>query len=495
MTERANEPGTRRSSARHRPRLTILVKLLLAFAVPTMLLFSVFAAVAHEVARGDLEAELGIRLSAIASSAALQVRGKYLVDLGPGDESDRAHQNARRKLEAVRLATGAARIYVFDRAFRSRLDTAGDTPIGAVHYQAELDRHELSRVFDRGAQVASVLFEGADGNLYKAGYAAVRASEREGAIVLALAVEAPAAFFGRLADLRRSLLFYGALLALVVLAISIVVAALITRPVRHLVAAAERIGHGDLHARVERRSHDEIGFLAETMEEMRRDLYARDERLQLMLSGIAHEVRNPLGGIELFAGILRDELDSSDQRRAHVERIERELGYLKAVVNDFLAYARRPIPELSDVDLAEIAADVADLLRADAAEAGVTVQLDTQPTPCRGDPGQLRRALLNLVRNAVQASTGIDNGQVRVTAAADGQRVRLCVSNRGEPIPRHVRQRMFEPFYTTREKGTGLGLAFVREIVADHNGRVTVESREDETLFQIEMDGTTRKTG
>lgn len=468
-------------------RLSILAKLLLAFAVPTLVLFSLFAFVAHEVARGDLEGELGTRLAAIAASAAQQIRGKYLVPLGPGDEDDRAYLNTRRKLEAVAQATGVARIHAFDRAFLSRVDTAGETPIGAKHFQAELDRHELARVFDQGAAVSSVLFEGADGTLYKAGYAPVRASETDDEIVLALGVEAPAAYFARLADLRRSLLLYGAVLMLVVMAVAVVVAARITRPVRRLAAAAERMGKGDLRAPVEATSRDELGLLAETMDEMRRELRARDERMQRMLSGIAHEVRNPLGGMELFAGILRDELEPGDERREHVARIERELAYLEAVVNDFLDYARRPAPELAEVDLAALAAEVVEVARGDAERAGVPLAVEAQPAPARVDPGQVRRALLNLVRNAVQAGAGADEPRVRVAVIAEADQVCIEVQNRGAPIPEDVRARMFEPFFTTREKGTGLGLAFVREIVSDHGGDITVRSDEGGTAFQIRL--------
>ena len=478
-------------SARHRPRLTILIKLLMAFAAPTIALFALFAVVAHEVARADLEAELGKRLEAVAASAAVQIRGKYLVALEAGDEGDRAYLNTLRKLQTVRAATGVAAIHIFDREFISRADTDPEIALGSHYFQAELDRHELSRVFSDGLPVSSVLFTGADGVKYKAGYAPVYASGDQGDIVLALAVDAPAAYFERLADLRRNLLWYGVALTVVVLAISLVMATLITRPVRALVDAAERIGSGDLSAHIGRLSRDEIGFLAETMDHMRKELSARDERMQLMLSGIAHEVRNPLGGIELFAGILRDELADDDDRRSHVQRIEKELGYLKAVVNDFLDYARRPALQLADVALCDLARDVVELVRSDAEKAGLSVTLvepadgDARAIFARADTGQLRRAVLNLVRNAVQASVDEDDGEVRVALGVRDGRAYVEVQNRGRPLPDEVRARMFEPFYTTREKGTGLGLAFVKEIVDDHRGEIEVESGDRETVFRV----------
>jgi signal transduction histidine kinase len=475
-------PGPRRL------RLPILVKLLLAFALPTTALFSVFAVVAHEVARRDLEAELGTRLGALAQTAALEIRGKYLVELGPGDEQDRAYLRALRVLDTVRARTGVARLYLFDRSFASRGDTAG-TPIGATHFQAELHRHELGRVFENGEAVSSVLFEGSDGALYKAGYAPVRASETEDEIVLALGVDAPATYFERLAELRQSLFGYGLLLALVVMAVAVVMAALITRPLRRLAAAAARIGKGDLGAAITPTSHDELGLLAETMEDMRRELRARAEKMQLMLSGIAHEVRNPLGGMKLFAGILREELEPGDDRRRHVDRIERELTYLGTVVTEFLEYARRPAPELGDVELASLVADVLEVARADAERAGVPLALEAAPARCRADAGQVRRAALNLVRNAIQASAGVDGAAVRASVRAEGGQAVLCVSNRGPAIPDEVRARMFEPFFTTREKGTGLGLAFVREMVTDHGGVIEVRCHDGETVFEVRLPG------
>jgi signal transduction histidine kinase len=487
-------PADRAAPGSRRLRLPILVKLLVAFALPTMALFSVFAVVAHEVARRDLEAELGTRLSVLAQTAALEIRGKYLVELGPGDEQDRAYLRVLRVLEAVRASTGVARLYVFDREFGSRGDTGG-TPIGAKHFQAELHRHELGRVFEGGEAVSSVLFEGSDGTLYKAGYAPVRASETEDEIVLALGVDAPATYFERLDELRRSLFGYGLLLALVVIAVAVVVAALITRPLRRLATAAARIGKGDLGAAITPTSHDEIGLLAETMDDMRRELAARSEKMQLMLSGIAHEVRNPLGGMKLFAGILRDEIEPGDDRRRHVERIERELTYLETVVTEFLEYARRPAPELGDVDLAALVADLVEVARADAERADVPLVLDAGPARCRADAGQVRRATLNLVRNAIQASAGVTGPEVRVRVRAaergpgDRAGAVLSVHNRGPEIPEEVRGRIFEPFFTTREKGTGLGLAFVREMVSDHGGEIEVRCRDGETVFEVRLPG------
>lgn len=469
-----------------RLRATILVKLLTALVLPTVGLFTLFAFVAHDLSRRDLDNELGRRLEAIAASAATQHRGKYIVAAQLDDREARAYQNAKQKLDQFAHATGA-QLSLLDRQFISRGDSADgpdNASIGSHDFRAELDRAEIERVF-AGKTLSSVTFEGKDGKRYKAGYAPVRANApEEPEVVLALRAQAPASYFDRLADLRDRLFVWGAGLTLVSILAAILATLFITRNVRRLAAAAERIGGGDLRERVQISSRDELGVLGQTMDRMRQQLAERDARTQQMLAGIAHEVRNPLAGMTLFAGILRDELPESDERRSHVDRIQRELGYLERVVNDFLEYARRPKPELGTVELAELLPEVAQLGSSD------TIEIAVEPTTleARADRGQIRRALLNLAKNAVQAASAAGHrgkDVVRLSARREGDELHLVVWNRGVEIAPETSGKLFEPFYTTREKGTGLGLAFVREIAIDHRGRIEVASRDGETTFTL----------
>ncbi|HSN30661.1 MAG TPA: HAMP domain-containing sensor histidine kinase [Kofleriaceae bacterium] len=464
-----------------RPRATLLVKLLVALVVPVVALFTLFAFVAYEVSRRDLDGELGRRLEAIAASAATQIRdARYLSELSPGDEQEPLYEQAVARLTALAQATDA-RLFLVDAQHASRGDTREPVTIGTPNRRAELDRTELARVF-QGTQAASVTFQGNDGRWYKTGYAPAFAADKS--VMLAVGAEAPASYFERLADLRMRLFRWGAGLAIVSVLAAIVATLLITRNVRRLAREAERIGAGDLRVPIKATTRDELGTLAETMERMRVQLAERDAKMQQMLAGIAHEVRNPLAGMTLFAGILRDEIAEGDERRGHVLKIERELGYLERVVNDFLEYARRPKPELADVPLPDLLAEVAQL----ASTPEITVSVAPgAPARARADGGQLRRALLNLARNAVQAATAAGHtgtDAVRLSAHENSNLV-LAVWNRGKEIPAETSGKLFEPFYTTREKGTGLGLAFARDIAADHGGKIEVASAGGETTFSI----------
>ena len=467
-----------------RVRATILVKLLVALVLPAVLLFTLFGFVAYELNRRDLDEELGRRLEAIAASAATQIRGRNVIDLLPGDEAKRGYQNTARKLETFANATGA-QLSLFDHKFESRGDSEGETPLGTHLFRAELDNAEVSSVWE-GQNASSVTFDGEDGKTYKAGYAPVRFADDDQRIVLVLRAQAPASYFERLVDLRDRLFLWGGGLTAVSILAAVIATLLITRNVRRLAAAAERIGSGELRERVEIKSKDELGQLGQAMERMRQQLAERDARMQQMLAGIAHEVRNPLAGMTLFAGILKDELPEGDERRGHVDKINRELGYLERVVNDFLEYARRPKPELGAVEVEELFAEVAQLASTD----DVQIALAANPLEARADRGQLRRALLNLAKNAVQAATAAGHrgkDVVKLSAKRSGDEMQFRVWNRGKEITAESSGRLFEPFYTTREKGTGLGLAFVREIAVDHGGRIEVASADGETTFTLSI--------
>ncbi|MBP9087790.1 MAG: HAMP domain-containing histidine kinase, partial [Kofleriaceae bacterium] len=442
--------------------------------------FAVFGWVALEVTRRDLDAELGTRLTAVAAAASTQLRGKYLLELGPGNEDDRGYQGAVKKLQAIEAASGVT-LFVFDRAFAVRADTVGSA-IGTPRYEAQLDRIEVAAVFDRGSTAASVTFVGKDGVTYKTGYAPVHASDTDAKVVLVIGAQAPATYFLRLRELRANLLYWGLALVSVVLLTTAVMTVRITGHVRRLALAAERMKTGDLSQAVEVTSRDEIGVLGETMDEMRVALRQRDTELQAMLAGIAHEVRNPLAGMTLYASILRDELPADDERAGYVAKIERELGYLDRVVTDFLDYARRPPIERSVVRVAELLAEVAPLVAIE----NCAVSVDCAATlEVFADRGQLRRALLNLAHNAVQASAA--GAVVQITAGSEPSIVWIAVANTGEAITPEVAARLFEPFFTTRQKGTGLGLAFVRDIARAHRGEVVMERVGTQTRFVLRL--------
>jgi signal transduction histidine kinase len=463
------------------PSRKLIARLLVGTLVPTIGALGVFGVFAHEVARRALEDELGRRLATAAAGAAATILPEQLQAYGAGDEGSLTYANVRRRLEAARERLGVRRVMAVAGDLTGRGDTAGTLALGAAAYELGADKAEIDRAI-AGVPAASPLFVGHDGLPYKRAYAAVG---EPGVVAGLIAVEGNADYYVALAVFRHRLLLAGGLALLAVLALTALVARRISGPVVRLADAAARLGRGELQARIPVETRDEIGFLAATLDETRAALAARDERLQMMLAGIAHEVRNPLGGLELYAGLLRDALAGQPERLAEVARIERELGHLRTVVSEFLEYARRPQPELAPVAARPLLEEVRELTEA---PDGPRVVVDAPAAlTVRADAGQLRRALLNLARNGAAAMHGRP-GELVLAATAEAGRVRLEVRDRGPGVPADLREKIFTPFFTTREKGTGLGLAFVREIVRDHGGDVSIaDAPGGGAIFRIDL--------
>jgi len=466
---------------------SLRTRLLAAFLVPALALSAASSAVGYAVSRRILEDQLGGSLSAVAASAAAQVSGERLLSVEPGDDVNgtRTWRNLRALLSEVREAAGARRAFAFDAQGRLRVDSGGGLPVGAEVPELFRDRLELQRVLAGGRAHSQVLFEGSDGRLYKTGYAPVRAG---GEVVGAVGVEGSAGFFGPLQSLLRWFIALGTAGLLAVALVALWTARTLSAPLRRLMGAALRIGQGDLQTPVPPEGTEEIGTLAKELEAMRQALEGRDRQLKMMLAGVAHEVRNPIGGIELFAGLLSEELaPRADQAEAlgHVRRIQGEIEYLQRIVEEFLAFAReqRVAQELLEAEAVVEAAGR--LAMPDAAAKEVRVTVEAAGATLRGDQALLTSALGNLVKNAVQASPA--RAEVRVRGALREGRYRIEVEDEGAGVPPELREKIFEPFYTTREKGTGLGLPLARKIAVAHRGQLTLLSGPGRTVFTLDL--------
>lgn len=198
-----------------------------------------------------------------------------------------------------------------------------------------------------------------------------------------------------------------------------------------------------------------------------------------MAAGIAHEVRNPLGSISLYASLLEDDLGEMPEQREIAGKIRAAVRGLDAVVTDVLHLSREMRPELAGSEASELFGRALDSTRdrLDGIELVSEVAGGGLGLAC--DSGLVHRALVNLIRNAADAMAGRGVRRLRLAARLDasGEHARLTVTDTGPGVPSEVRERMFNPFFTTRAAGTGLGLPIVHRIAEAHGGRVEVRNR------------------
>jgi len=302
------------------------------------------------------------------------------------------------------------------------------------------------------------------------------------------------------------------------------------RPIGELTEAAKHVGAGEYSGRVKISRRDEVGKLAEEFNRMAekielRDRSLRDRRDELeaayqalvelrqqeertkaelikkerlaaigrMTSQVTHELRNPLSSLGLNVEMLDEELtilgasDGSEAKEL-IGAITDEVERLTGITEEYLAYARLPVAKLRPTLINTILEDLLAFMSEELSQREIvtTSKLATNLPQVQADPNQLRRAFLNLIRNAVDAMEG--GGLLALSSWSEGNTVIVELHDSGPGIPEDELQHIFEPFYSTKESGTGLGLPLTSQIIEEHGGRILAASTIGRgSLFRIEL--------
>jgi signal transduction histidine kinase len=262
------------------------------------------------------------------------------------------------------------------------------------------------------------------------------------------------------------------------------------RPLHQLREAARRVAAGDYGSRIVERGPAEVSDLARefnsmgrAIEEREREL-VRSERLAAvgkMAAMITHEVRNPLSSIGLNTELLEDELADNDElgeAKQLCRSIHREVDRLTQITEEYLAFSRLPKPKIAREAVNTLVRALADFVREDLAAKKVELVVDLSGSDPHAliDAAQVRQCLINLVRNASEAVVVNGGGKVVLRTRKLDQRVVIAVEDDGVGVPSEVLPRLFDPFFSTKDNGSGLGLALTQQIVKDHGGDVSVDS-------------------
>jgi two-component system nitrogen regulation sensor histidine kinase NtrY len=276
------------------------------------------------------------------------------------------------------------------------------------------------------------------------------------------------------------------------LAASVWIAARVSRPVERLAQAAGEVAKGHWDTRVSVDGRDEVSALAESFNRMTSQLVEQRDRLlqservaawRELARRLAHELKNPLFPLQLTVEnmVRARQLSAADFDEVFLESTEAlkaEIANLKTIIGRFSDFSRMPKPQEAEIDVRNVIRRVIALYQPMLNERQYPILLHTEiaeePLVISADADLLHRALSNLVLNAIDAMP--EGGTLTVSAQQRDGRVRILISDTGKGLTPEERERLFTPYYTTKEYGTGLGLAIVQSVVADHRGVISVES-------------------
>ena len=296
---------------------------------------------------------------------------------------------------------------------------------------------------------------------------------------------------------------------LITTALSYFISQRISIPIRKLVSASKEIADGNLDAKVDVRSSDELGKLAYTFNKMATALKERDEQLKeftrrkimeserLALIGqlsanVAHELNNPLQGIVTYSHLLLEDKSPEDLENDSLQKIVIQANRCRDIIRGLLDFSRQRKPDKTLCDVNDVLKSCVSLLDRQAQFHNIQINYDLQVDLPKAviDPSQIERVFMNLIINAAEAMDG--NGQLTLSTRFDSLErfIELEFSDTGHGISRENLEKIFDPFFTTKDTGhgVGLGLAISYGIVKEHKGTVSVESEIGQgTTFTVRL--------
>jgi two-component system, NtrC family, nitrogen regulation sensor histidine kinase NtrY len=369
-----------------------------------------------------------------------------------------------------------------------RLSGIGGAVPGAIHYQSLVDAARKS-----GQQTSGIVDRTGD-RADSLNATAIPLKDAGGGVIAVLTV---ALSRNGMVEAQQHIrtIAYGIAGAGILLSIvfSLWIAARVSRPIEQLARAAEDVAGGNWDVRVPERGRDEVSVLARSFNHMTKELSSQRERLvqservaawRELARRLAHELKNPLFPLQLTVENLArarelPPAEFDEVFREGTATLSAEIANLKKIVGRFSDFSKMPKPELERIDAKDVVERVRALYAnaASAKETKIQIRTDVAdtPMPLFADPELLHRALSNLVLNAMDAMP--DGGTVTISARPRDSNVELRVADTGEGLTPEECERLFTPYYTTRQHGTGLGLAIVQSVIADHAGTIAVDSR------------------
>jgi signal transduction histidine kinase len=296
------------------------------------------------------------------------------------------------------------------------------------------------------------------------------------------------------------------------LIIIFVITTRMVRPIEKLTLATKHIEEGDLQYRVAIQREDEIGSLAKAFDHMAARLLQRERELKqsqdtlrradrlsslgLLTAGLAHEIRNPLVAIRTFTQLLPERYQDAEFREGFQGLALKEVDRICSLISDLLSFARPSKPNVAPEDMSDVVEGIARILETQAKEKGVEIVRDFGANLPKVwiDREQMKQVFMNLILNAIQATK--DGGSIVVStrvyprnqAGETGQFVQVEIRDSGIGISEENLEHIFDPFFTNKDEGSGLGLSISHQIVQEHDGYITVESKlEKGTAFFINL--------
>ncbi len=414
----------------------------------------------------QLQSQIATNLKLVAA----MIEVKYLPYLMSGSVENRGLKYYRERFVTITTRINNPDLLIFDQDLR--IIIRADSAALKAMEEPDLRMHKRDILtMNRDGIFTTLPFKGKDSLWYMWGF--YRLSDEYW-----LAIQENAARLNEIEFLAWIFAAIGGGGLVLVFAGSYLLARLIIQPVNLLAQFSEKIGNGQFQSQVPQHVRGEFNILANTLDRMRLQLIHHQSEKEEMLAQIAHEIRNPLGGMELLAGLIREDLQTDNKNITYIQKVLDEISGMKCLITAFLNYSRPMPAQPGNVNVYDTVEEVRQMMNIELQQKQIAYEnyIDSS-LMIDFDGNHFRQILLNLVTNSIQAMA--ESGKICFSAAKSNLNIQIRIADNGPGVPEPLLEKIFNPFFTTRIEGTGLGLSICKKLCFENQAAITIEKNPD----------------
>ncbi|MFA8341580.1 MAG: ATP-binding protein [Rhodothermaceae bacterium] len=400
---------------------------------------------------------------------------RYLKSLkfGPPTESFKDYFSAFSKLDSEQKNN--AEVFIFNKEFQivihnnSSIEYNSTDPLLTIHT-------DLISTIKENKVVTSLPFQTKKNKWYL--WAFYKLNDD-----LYFAYKAETKRFNKLDQFTVYVNYFGLTSIIVICVIAVFLSKSITKPINKLVDYSLAVGKGAVTSTIPEGLKGELKILGDALDKMHKGLLNSQNEKEKILAQIAHEIRNPLGGMELLASLVKEQLAEDDKNVNYLDSILKEIFRLKSLITSFLNYSK-PVPANPEwIFVGEIMEDLSSFIKNKTTDRKIDFCYKSEIDKIYFDPVHMKQILINLISNSIEAIE--KEGRIFIELEKNKTIWNLKISDSGKGIPEKSYDNLFTPFFTTKKDGTGLGLAICKKLCQENHGDICVDRDSENTTIMI----------
>ena len=452
------------------------IRIIVTFCAVTILLVLVFSFLSYRFVRKLYLDQLSDQVNIVTKMISHQIDNKYLELLQVGIPTN-STVNYFKNIFRENLNNGYhSQIFIFDKEYNVILHS--DSGITANEHDPLLllNQKEISGLQPKESAV-TLPFKGDDNEWYLWGFFRLDNNYW-------LALKENASKLERVEEFASDFFYIGFGGVILTILIALFMARKLTKPIDQLVEFSHRIGKGDYIVQAPKNTRGELKILALSMDKMKTDIEAHNKEKEKMLAQIAHEIRNPLGGIELLANLTKEDLvkenTSCSVSTEYLDKIICEINSLKSLITSYLNFSRPLTADPGWIETDKFLKEIEYNFETNLMKKNIRIHFNNNIEKFWFDRSHLKQIFLNLMTNSLESIR--QDGNISVSIFEEDKKWKIIFSDDGSGIDEKNLPRIFEPFFTTKKDGTGLGLAICKKLCNENKAELKVENNPDKGL-------------